>query len=48
MPPLAGTVSELKSQQQQEVSALSPDSAVYRHDGIHERREAQRARVVDT
>jgi len=38
----------LKSQQQQEVSALSPDSAVYRHDGIHERREAQRARVVDT
>ena len=36
-----------KSQQQQDVGALSPDSAVYRHDGIHERREAQRAREVD-
>lgn len=33
---------------QQDVRALPLDSAVYRHDGIRERREAQRAREVDS
>ena len=47
--PLTANVVQLKTPSvQQHVRALPLDSAVYRHDGIRERREAQRAREVDS
>ena len=48
MAPAAFVVQLKTPSVQQHVRALPLDSAVYRHDGIRERREAQRAREVDS